>query len=57
MEQELYCLLFYKQVQETQVEPTCLLKKTQKNQKPETCVLPNLLFVLILTYLANVDVP
>lgn len=43
---ELYCLLFYNQVQETQIEPTCLLKKKphqnpnrkqtlQKNQ-PET---------------------
>lgn len=44
MESELYCLLFNNQVQETQVEPTCLLKKkkqhqTQKpnNQNPLDC--------------------
>lgn len=37
--EELNCLLFYKQVQETQAEPTCLLKKTKttKNQKPLGC--------------------
>lgn len=27
MESKLYCLLFYSQVQETQVEPECLLEK------------------------------
>lgn len=41
MESKLHCLLFHSQVQETQVEPTCLLeKKTHQNSG-----LQNLLFV------------
>jgi len=37
-ESGLYCLLFYNQVQETQVEPTCSLKKNKNpNQKPLYC--------------------
>lgn len=53
--EELYCPLFYKQVQETQAEPTCLLKKNQNNQNPETSGLLSLFFVFTLTYLANAD--
>lgn len=59
MESELYCLLFYNQVQETQVEPMCLLKKKKNNRKaqPKTSGLQNLLFVLFSHILANVGMP